>query len=95
MKRAPYREELDTPCLVVDLDRLEQNIAEMAEYARSRGLALRPHFKTHKTSEIAQLQRQHGIVGFTCAKLGEVEVLVEAGVVDDILVAYQFVGDQK
>uniref|UniRef100_A0A7C2B5F7 Alanine racemase n=1 Tax=Thermomicrobium roseum TaxID=500 RepID=A0A7C2B5F7_THERO len=95
MNGAPYRKELDTPCLVVDLDRLEQNIAEMAEYARSRGLALRPHFKTHKTIEIAQLQRQYGAIGFTCAKLGEVEALVEAGVLDDILVAYQIVGEQK
>lgn len=95
MNGAHYRKELDTPCLVVDLDRLEQNIAEMAEYARSRGLALRPHFKTHKTIEIAQLQRQYGAIGFTCAKLGEVEALVEAGVLDDILVAYQIVGEQK
>lgn len=90
-----YREELDTPCLVVDLDRLEQNIAEMATYARERGLALRPHIKTHKTAEIARLQRQHGVVGFTCAKLGEAEALADAGVLDDVLLAYQIVGEQK
>ncbi len=90
-----YREELDTPCLVVDIDRLEQNIAEMAAYARERGLALRPHLKTHKTAEIARLQRQHGVSGFTCAKLGEAEALADAGVLDDVLLAYQIVGEQK
>lgn len=90
-----YRQELDTPCLVVDLDRLEQNITEMATYARERGLALRPHVKTHKTAEIARLQRQHGVAGFTCAKIGEAEALADAGVLDDVLLAYQIVGDQK
>jgi len=95
MSALSYREELDTPCLVVDLDRLEQNIREMSDYARSRGLALRPHLKTHKTVEIAALQRQAGATGFTCAKLGEVEALAEAGVLDDVLVAYQIVGERK
>ncbi len=90
-----YRQELDTPCLVVDLDRLERNIEEMAAYAQARGLALRPHLKTHKTAEIAQLQRRAGVVGFTCAKLGEVEALADAGVLDDVLVAYEIVGEQK
>lgn len=91
----PYRLELDTPCLVVDIERLEENIIEISQYAEMRGIALRPHFKTHKTVEIARLQKQYGAVGFTCAKLGEVEALVENGIVDDILVAYEIVGDQK
>ncbi len=95
MNRASYRVLLDTPCLVVDLDRLERNIAEMAEYARTHGLALRPHLKTHKTAEIARAQRAHGVVGFTCAKITEAEAFAAAGVLDDVLIAYQIVGDQK
>jgi D-serine deaminase-like pyridoxal phosphate-dependent protein len=90
-----YREELDTPCLVVDLDRLEDNVAEMAAYARAHGLALRPHLKTHKTVEIARLQQQYGVAGFTCAKIGETEALAEAGVLSDVLLAYQVVGEAK
>jgi len=95
MSKLSYRDQLDTPCLVVDLDLLERNIQEMSTYARSRGLALRPHVKTHKTAEIATMQRQSGAVGVTCAKLGEVEALAAAGVVDDVLLAYQIVGEQK
>ncbi|MCX2727547.1 alanine racemase [Thermomicrobium sp. 4228-Ro] len=95
MNALSYRDQLDTPCLVVDLDLLRRNIEEMSTYARSRGLALRPHLKTHKTAEIAALQQQAGAVGFTCAKLGEVEALADTGVLDDVLVAYQIVGAPK
>ena len=84
-----YRETLDTPCLVVHEEILEQNVAAMADYARSRGINVRPHQKTHKTAEIAQMQRDAGATGATCAKLGEAEALVDAGVFDDILIAYQ------
>ena len=95
MNSPSYRTLLDTPCLVVDLDRLERNLAEMAEYARTHGLALRPHLKTHKTAEIARMQQAHGVVGFTCAKVGEAEAFAAAGVLDDVLIAYQIVGDRK
>jgi D-serine deaminase-like pyridoxal phosphate-dependent protein len=71
--------ELDTPSVIVDLDLLEQNIAEMAELARAAGVALRPHIKTHKTPEIARMQLAAGAVGVTCAKLGEAEALADAG----------------
>ncbi len=95
MEFPEYFRELDTPCLVVDLDRLEQNIAEMADYARRRGLALRPHLKTHKTVEIARLQQDHGAVGFTCAKLSEVEAVADSGILQDVLIANQIVGERK
>ena len=87
-------EVLDTPCLVVDEAILHQNIAEMAALAKSLGVALRPHIKTHKTPQIAKLQLAAGAVGITCAKLGEAEVMAEAGI-DDILIAYTIVGDLK
>ncbi|MGD0142891.1 MAG: DSD1 family PLP-dependent enzyme [Rhizomicrobium sp.] len=76
---------LQTPALVIDLDRLERNIAKMAEHARKHGIALRPHAKTHKSVEIAKLQIAGGALGVCCAKLGEAEALAEGGI-DSILI---------
>ena len=76
--------DLDTPALYVDLDALERNIARMQERCRTWGVALRPHVKTHKIAEIAQLQLDAGAIGITVAKVGEAEVLPG----DDVLVAY-------
>lgn len=87
-------EELDTPALVVDEDRLDDNIRRMAEFARQHGVALRPHVKAHKTPEIAHRQIRAGAIGITVAKLGEAEVMADAGI-DDILVAYPIVGPAK
>jgi len=67
-----------TPCLMLDLDALERNIARLADHARMRGIALRPHAKTHKSRAIASLQVQHGAVGICCATLHEAEQLVGA-----------------
>jgi len=67
-----------TPCLVLDLDALERNIARMADFARAHGLALRPHGKTHKSRAIAKLQAGAGAVGICCATLHEAEQLAEA-----------------
>jgi D-serine deaminase-like pyridoxal phosphate-dependent protein len=86
--------DLDTPALLVDLDRLERNIARMAEIARAGGKALRPHTKTHKTPEIARMQLDAGAVGLTMAKLGEAEVLADHGFTD-LFVANQVVGPPK
>jgi len=61
--------ELDTPALLVDLDRLERNIERMAALARAHAVALRPHVKTHKSTAIARMQIDAGAVGLTAAKL--------------------------
>jgi D-serine deaminase-like pyridoxal phosphate-dependent protein len=82
-----WRDALDTPSLVVDLSSLRDNVARVAAQAGSRGVALRPHFKTHKCTEIAEMQARHGAVGQTCATLGEAEVLAEGGFTD-VFVAY-------
>src|SRR3954471_4344806 len=71
---------IDTPTLVLDLDVLEANIRAMAELARARGVALRPHAKTHKCSRIARLQLAAGAVGQCCAKLGEAEAMAAEGI---------------
>ncbi|HJW61065.1 MAG TPA: alanine racemase, partial [Actinomycetota bacterium] len=86
--------ELDTPALLVDLDVLEANLAEMAAVAGRAGVRLRPHTKTHKSPEIARMQVEAGAAGITCAKLGEAEVMADAGL-DDLLIAYPLVGDEK
>jgi D-serine deaminase-like pyridoxal phosphate-dependent protein len=86
--------ELETPALLIDLDVLEANLAEMAAVAARAGVGLRPHTKTHKSPEIARMQVAAGAAGITCAKLGEAEVMADAGL-DDLLVAYPLVGEQK
>lgn len=87
-------EELDTPALVVYLDILERNITEMADVARSAGVRLRPHTKTHKSPAIARMQIDAGAEGITVAKVGEAEVMSSAGL-DDLLVAFPILGDGK
>jgi 3-hydroxy-D-aspartate aldolase len=80
------RHRLNTPVLVIELDALGRNIARMAHFARSQGLQLRPHAKTHKSPEIAKRQIAAGAVGICCAKIGEAEVLADHGVVRGLLI---------
>ena len=84
---APLPPGLDTPCLVVDLDRAEANARRMGAAAAERGVALRPHVKTHKSIALARLQLDAGAAGITVGTLGEAEVMAAAGI-DDIFVAY-------
>lgn len=73
---------------------MERNIAAMAQRALRAGVRLRPHFKTHKSLAIAEIQRAGGAEGFTVSKLDEAEVLLEAGF-DDVLVTTQLVSQLK
>jgi len=86
---------VDTPALLIDLHRLDLNIASMAQQARRMGLALRPHFKTHKSTAIARRQLAAGAVGITVAKLDEAEALIDDGVTAPILLAFQVVAAPK
>ena len=79
--------ELDTPAFVIDLDIVERNIAGLQSALDERGIALRPHFKTHKLVPIARRQLEAGARGITVGTLGEAEVLADAGI-DDVFVAY-------
>ncbi len=79
--------EVETPALVVDLDRLTANVTRMSQTVRARGLTLRPHVKTHKCLEIARMQVDGGAVGLTVATLSEAEVFAAAGF-GDLFVAY-------
>ncbi len=86
--------DLDTPAVLIDLDIMERNLSRMAAYTREHGLALRPHTKTHKIPDLARRQIRYGACGITVAKVGEAEVMAAAGL-EDILVAYPVVGEQK
>ena len=88
------RDEIDTPVLLVDLDALDYNIEKMAAHFCKAGKHLRPHSKSHKTPAIAHLQLNSGALGITCAKLGEAEVMADAGI-RDILIANEVVGPRK
>ncbi|MFH2110754.1 MAG: DSD1 family PLP-dependent enzyme [Candidatus Bathyarchaeota archaeon] len=87
-------EEIDTPALLLDLDIMESNIRKMADRFKRMPADLRPHVKTHKIPIIAWKQIEAGAIGVTCAKLGEAEVMAEAGI-RDILIANQVVGEPK
>ncbi|MGZ8696342.1 MAG: alanine racemase [Gaiellaceae bacterium] len=91
MSGLPSFEEVQTPALLVDGPTLVRNIARMAMHVRGAGVALWPHCKTHKTPEIAALQREHGAAGLTVATLREAEVFAAAGHTD-LLVVYPPVG---
>lgn len=88
------KEQLDTPVLWVDLDSLEENIQTLAAYFKRAGVQWRPHIKGIKVPAIAHRLLAAGAIGVTCAKLGEAEVMAQAGI-RDILIANQIVGTRK
>jgi D-serine deaminase-like pyridoxal phosphate-dependent protein len=83
-------DELETPALLVDLDRMERNLDKGAEYSRTHGISLRPHIKTHKSPVLAREQLSRGAGGLTCATPFEAEVMSDA--TSDLLVMYPPVG---
>ena len=88
-------DEVETPCLVVDLDAFDRNVDRMGRFVRDSGVRLRAHAKTHKSSDIAVRQIEHGgACGVCCQKVGEAEALVSAGI-RDVLVSNQVVGSRK
>jgi D-serine deaminase-like pyridoxal phosphate-dependent protein len=86
--------DLDTPVAVVDLDRLEANIERLQRYLDAHQIANRPHIKTHKIPEIAHMQVRAGAVGITCQKIGEAEIMAQAGI-RDIFLPYNIMGEAK
>jgi D-serine deaminase-like pyridoxal phosphate-dependent protein len=86
--------EIETPAVLIDMDVLERNIAAMAECARTNGVRLRPHAKTHKVLEIARRQIAAGATGLSVAKTSEAEVFAAAGF-RDLFIAYPVVGADK
>lgn len=84
-------ENFGTPCPVIDLDVVEQNIKRAQSLCDAAGLANRPHIKTHKSPVLAHMQIDAGARGITCQKLGEAEVMADAGITD-IVIATNLLG---
>lgn len=87
-------EEVETPSLVVDLDRVHTNLQAMSAFTSEIGVDLVPHVKTHRTPEFARLQLESGAARLCVAKLSEAEVFADAGC-RDLVMAYPIVGDHK
>ncbi|ODT73143.1 MAG: alanine racemase [Pelagibacterium sp. SCN 63-23] len=86
--------ELDTPCVLIDLDLVEANLRRAQDAADHAGINLRPHIKTHKLPLFAKRQIALGAVGITVQKLGEAEVMADAGITD-MLLTFNIIGATK
>src|SRR3984957_8893152 len=91
---AKIAREYGTPVAVIDMDRVERNIARVQTTCDAAGVANRPHIKTHKSPVLAKLQIEAGARGITCQKIGEAEIMADAGI-DDILISYNLLGEEK
>jgi D-serine deaminase-like pyridoxal phosphate-dependent protein len=86
--------DVDTPAVLIDVDIMERNLRRLATYCGEHRLKLRPHTKTHKIPDIAHRQIALGAAGITVAKVGEAEVMADAGL-NDILIVYPILGESK
>lgn len=87
-------EVVDTPALILDLDRFETNVARMREAAAGFDIRVRPHAKSHKCVEIARRQIAAGALGICCQKVGEAEVFLAHGI-ENVLITNEVVGERK
>jgi len=87
-------DDLDTPCVVIDLARVEANLRRVQEHASANGYRLRPHIKTHKLPRFAKRALELGAIGITVQKLGEAEVMADAGL-GDVFLPYNIIGEKK
>lgn len=92
--KTEWMEQLETPCIVIDMEKAKENIVQMQQETEKWGCRLRPHIKTHKMPMFARMQIAAGASGITCAKISEAEVMAEGGL-DDIFLAYPQVGEVK
>ncbi len=86
--------QIDTPALIVEKSIFENNLRRMEQLVERTGIALRPHYKSHKCPAIAKIQLAGGAIGICCAKLSEAEDLADCGV-EDIFIANQIVQPEK
>lgn len=93
LKKVHYL-SLDTPAILVDMDRLEANIREMSQLATEAGVKLRPHTKVHESATIAKVQLEAGACGIEVGPIDQSEPMAERGI-NDILVAHPFYGEYK
>ncbi|MCG8710315.1 D-TA family PLP-dependent enzyme [Brenneria sp. 4F2] len=88
--------EVDTPAVLVNLDIASANITRFQRYAAGHGLKVRPHIKTHKLPQIAEMQLDAGAVGITCQKVSEAEAMIAGSPrITDVLITYNILGANK
>lgn len=87
-------DEIETPAVLIDLDRVDANLKRAQDYADANNLPLRPHVKTHKLPEMAQRQVALGAIGITCQKIGEANAMADGGLTD-IFLPYNILGASK
>jgi D-serine deaminase-like pyridoxal phosphate-dependent protein len=87
-------DDIDTPAVLIDLDRVEANLRRAQDHADAAGLRLRPHVKTHKLPGLARRQVELGAIGITAQKLGEAEAMADGGLTD-IFLPYNIIGPAK
>lgn len=88
------KSELDTPCLVIDKNKLIQNLSNMQTHCKQYSVNLRPHAKTHKCSKIAKMQIDCGAIGISVAKISEAEILINNNI-PGILITSPIVTETK
>ena len=86
--------DLETPSVLIDIEKMERNIHRMQAHCNELGIAFRPHIKTHKIPDIAKMQLDAGAVGIACQKVSEAEVFAGAGI-HNIQIPYNIVGAKK
>lgn len=87
--------EIDTPAVLVDLDIAQANIDRFQAHCDAHRLAVRPHIKTHKLPMLAKRQIAAGAIGITCQKISEAEAMIAEGGIDDVLITYNVLGNDK
>ncbi|WEX75643.1 D-TA family PLP-dependent enzyme [Sinorhizobium numidicum] len=86
----------DTPAVLVDIDVARRNIRAFQAYADRHGIRVRPHIKTHKLPQMAELQLEAGAIGITCQKVTEAEAMVDGSPrIKDVLITYNILGEEK
>src|SRR3979409_1171298 len=91
---AKIARDYGTPVAVIDMDRVERNIARVQAACDAASVANRPHIKTHKSPMLAKMQIAAGAKCSACQKSGEAEVMSNAGI-DNILISYNLLGEEK
>ena len=87
--------KVDTPAVLIDVDIVKSNITNFQNHCDTNGLKLRPHIKTHKIPKFAKLQIDAGAVGITCQKISEAEAIISEGGINDILITFNIIGNEK
>ena len=75
-QKVPYP-SLDTPAVLVDIDKLEANIYEMSQLAAEASIKLRPYVKVHACASIARMQIEAGAYGVDVGSMGQAEAMAE------------------